>query len=1004
MPIAKRLTILNSQEHEQLYGQPNFSKDERPYFFALNESEENYVRNLRSENARIYFMLQLAYFRAKQIFFDIEFSKAHRDLRFLRSKQLHSGHKPQPPARNTQAKCRKKILELTGYQPFDDKRKKVVGRFASGSTKRSLKARDIFGEIIDFCRNRNIEIPPYYHLCDLVGKVIEREQDRLSMVARRISKRFPNAPLLSFLDDGLGGYEFSAVKREAKNLRYQQITEEIERFESLASVQPLALECIEAFEISSQNVKYLASLASHYQLSSLRSFPGDFSAVILCCYIYFRFQKSNDVLTDAFLNYVSRLKRNANEFAKTKIYEQRKALSVDMKKVADLLRLFTDDDISSDQPFIKIQEQAFGILGREEIRKFCQLISKDFESADSIKWSFYADRHLAFKKNLRPLLKALTFYGNSRQDKLLSATRKFRETLEIGKKLPAEPLTGFIPNRLLPHILPEKKLDPSRYEFALYLQLARRLEGKEVFVKNSSKYLSLAEDLISDEQWENRASYLQSTPFSRLQKAPDTLLSELEDELEERLQKVNDDINQGLNTGIVVKGSGNEQKWSIPYEKPEHDEQEAIFSILRPVNICDVISYVNQETKFLDCFEHLQPRFAKKPADHKNISACLVASGSNLGIQKIAEIADISVHTLATVYRNFLHVDSIRSASDKIADNASGLPAYQHFHIRTPEVVHAAADGQKFRLKYRNQAARHSPKYFHQGVGVVAYTLVANHFPINARTIGAHDHESHFLFDLIFGNKTSIEPDIISTDMHGVNHVNFALLNMFGRKFAPRYRRIQKQFNDLMGFQKLEAYKSLFIEPQRQIDRKLIVSEWDNILRILLSLAMKETSQSAIVRKLSSHQFADRTKRALWELDSIIKSIYLLEYLDDEFLRQDVCKAQNRSESYHQLKRAIASIAGGNLHSTKEADIGIWNECARLLTNCVIYYNTDILSKVLERSGDAPEVIRALNRVSPVAWRHINFLGKYVFRDDGFELNLDEIVATIDLEAFLKAA
>jgi hypothetical protein len=32
--------------------------------------------------------------------------------------------------------------------------------------------------------------------------------------------------------------------------------------------------------------------------------------------------------------------------------------------------------------------------------------------------------------------------------------------------------------------------------------------------------------------------------------------------------------------------------------------------------------------------------------------------------------------------------------------------------------------------------------------GVSAYTLVANHVPINARIIGTHEHESHFVFDL----------------------------------------------------------------------------------------------------------------------------------------------------------------------------------------------------------------------------------------------------------------
>ena len=33
--------------------------------------------------------------------------------------------------------------------------------------------------------------------------------------------------------------------------------------------------------------------------------------------------------------------------------------------------------------------------------------------------------------------------------------------------------------------------------------------------------------------------------------------------------------------------------------------------------------------------------------------------------------------------------------------------------------------------------ARHSPKYFGLKKGIVSYTLVANHIPVNARIIGA---------------------------------------------------------------------------------------------------------------------------------------------------------------------------------------------------------------------------------------------------------------------------
>ena len=63
---------------------------------------------------------------------------------------------------------------------------------------------------------------------------------------------------------------------------------------------------------------------------------------------------------------------------------------------------------------------------------------------------------------------------------------------------------------------------------------------------------------------------------------------------------------------------------------------------------------------------------------------------------------------------------------------------------------------------------RYSSKYFGTNKGVSAMTLVANHVPINARVIGANEHESHYIFDLLFNNTSGIKPDVLSTDTHGV--------------------------------------------------------------------------------------------------------------------------------------------------------------------------------------------------------------------------------------------
>ena len=76
----------------------------------------------------------------------------------------------------------------------------------------------------------------------------------------------------------------------------------------------------------------------------------------------------------------------------------------------------------------------------------------------------------------------------------------------------------------------------------------------------------------------------------------------------------------------------------------------------------------------------------------------------------------------------------------------------------------------------------------------------------------------------------------------------------------------------------------------------------------------------------------------------------------------------------------------------------IWSECSRLLANCVILYNASILSELLARKERQNDVDQAeqIKRISPVSWKHVNFYGKYTFRDIGAVIDLMQMVNTLD--------
>jgi len=134
-----------------------------------------------------------------------------------------------------------------------------------------------------------------------------------------------------------------------------------------------------------------------------------------------------------------------------------------------------------------------------------------------------------------------------------------------------------------------------------------------------------------------------------------------------------------------------------------------------------------------------------------------------------------------------------------------------------------------------------------------------------------------------------------------------------------------------------------------------------------------------IVSKLSSYARKNRTKRAMWELDSIYRSIYILKYVDNLLLRQNVQKALNRVEAFHQLRRAISHDNSGKFRADTEAEQNIWNECSRLVGDAIIFYNTFLLSKLLEQLGKENniEIIERIKKISPIAWQHVNLGGRF---------------------------
>jgi hypothetical protein len=78
-----RLRILNEEEIDSLYGLPRFTQEARTEYFALSDSEKTALNQFHSLKSKLFFVLQLGYFKASRMFFVFGLRDAEEDAAYL---------------------------------------------------------------------------------------------------------------------------------------------------------------------------------------------------------------------------------------------------------------------------------------------------------------------------------------------------------------------------------------------------------------------------------------------------------------------------------------------------------------------------------------------------------------------------------------------------------------------------------------------------------------------------------------------------------------------------------------------------------------------------------------------------------------------------------------------------------------------------------------------------------------------------------------------------------
>jgi len=112
---AKRLQILDEGEIETLFTTPEFTAEERLTYFSLSPIEWAAVSDLTIK-ARIYCILQLGYFKARQQFFPLDVAPVRADVAYICQRYFPDYDLDDTISKDTRTKHQRLILELCHYR------------------------------------------------------------------------------------------------------------------------------------------------------------------------------------------------------------------------------------------------------------------------------------------------------------------------------------------------------------------------------------------------------------------------------------------------------------------------------------------------------------------------------------------------------------------------------------------------------------------------------------------------------------------------------------------------------------------------------------------------------------------------------------------------------------------------------------------------------------------------------------------------------------------------
>ncbi|MEZ5834886.1 MAG: Tn3 family transposase [Geminicoccaceae bacterium] len=602
---------------------------------------------------------------------------------------------------------------------------------------------------------------------------------------------------------------------------------------------------------------------------------------------------------------------------------------------------------------------------------------------DGLYFQCLEDRSLRLQARVNPILRSLTLEDDGTVTGLLDALTYFKaKDGAIGRSAPLE----FLSSTERQAVLADDRngFRPSLYKAFLFLHVASAIKAGKLNMRHSYKDRPLDDYLIDRKRWQAEKEQLLERAGLTGFADPLPVLKMLDDELHRQYEATNRKAREGGNPHLRIKSNGRFRVQTPAVEDIESEPLRDSFPQRHYVPLAEILASVNRHCGLLDELRHWQQTHAPRKPSPAVLLAGIMGLGCGIGIRKMAQISPaIGERELENAVNWRFSLDNLVAANDRVvsAMDAMELP---DIYRRSSGRLHTSSDGQKFEIRTESLNANYSFKYFGKGRGVSAYTFIDERNLLwYSLVFSASERESAYVIDGLMHNDV-VDSDVHSADSHGYTEAIFGITHLLGVSYAPRIADLIKQ--QLYQFRSRKGQGAdWLIKPGPYVNEAVILENWDDFLRLVVTIKLKEATASDIFRRLNSYSRQHELYRAVKAFGQIIKSIFILRYIDDLELRQAIEKQLNKVELANRFTRAVAVGNPREFTQAEKEEQEIAEACNRLIKNCIICWNYLYLSrKIAEARSDEERqrLLRTIASHSPIAWSHINLLGEYDLSDE----------------------